>query len=100
MGFEIPLSDEAVRVFGRLNRRIADLLLEVQALRQENAKLKEQAKKKGKGRKVEQVKRWRKNNPDLVKEQKKRWRERKGAQKPEGQTKKTTKQKNKARSGN
>ena len=46
MGFEIPLSDEAVRVFGRLNRRIADLLLEVQALRQKNAKLKEQAKKR------------------------------------------------------
>ena len=46
MGFEIPLSDEAVCIFRRLTSRIADLLLEVQALRQENAKLKEQAKKR------------------------------------------------------
>ena len=71
MGFEIPLSNEAIRVFRRLNNRIADLLLEVQALKQENEKLKETAKK-GKGRKEDQVIRWRKNNPDLVKEQKKR----------------------------
>ena len=48
MGFEIPLSDEAVSVFRRVNNKIADLLSEVQqkgkeieALKKENEKLKE-----------------------------------------------------------
>ena len=82
MGFEIPLSDEAVRVFRRVNNKIADLLSEVQqkgkeieALKKENEKLKEKTQT-GKGRKVDQVRRWRKNNPAKLREQKKRWRER------------------------
>ena len=66
MGFEIPLSDEAVRVFLRLNEKIANLSLELkrknqecEALKKENETLKQKTTK-GKGRKLEQVKTWRK----------------------------------------
>ena len=49
---------------------------ECEALKKANETIKQKATK-GKGKKVEQVKRWRKNHPDLVRGQKKRWREKK-----------------------
>ena len=66
MGFEMPLSGEAVRVFLRLNQKIANLSLELkrknqqcEALKKENETIKEKIRKR-KGKKVEQVKRWKK----------------------------------------
>ena len=84
-----------MRVYLRQNKTIVDLKLELKRKNQECEALKKEIKtfteksRRGKGRKMEQLKRWRKNNPDLVKAQKKRWRERKRAQKQGGQTKKT-----------
>ena len=42
MEFEIPLSDEAVRVFLRLNEKIANLSLELKRKKQELEELKKQ----------------------------------------------------------
>ena len=94
MGFEIPLSDKVAWVFSKMSETIAYLKLELRRKNQELEELKKenehlkQKKMKGKGRKVEQVRRWQERNPDKVREQKKRYRERQREKKQKVQKKK------------